>query len=155
MFQDLELYPLSVCFVAQHCSIYWITIAMVPQMLLYSGAEMPAIGLGTFGSNHVTAAEVAAAVDGSAAVGYRHFDCASVCGNEHEIGYALPQVRSLVGRERIWITSKLWNDKHGETMRAEAERRLRAAMTSADRKQNGSKGSDGNSSRVLGGTIHR
>lgn len=45
------------CFVAQHCSIYWITIAMVPQMPLYSESEMPAIGLGTFGSNHVTAAE--------------------------------------------------------------------------------------------------
>jgi diketogulonate reductase-like aldo/keto reductase len=75
---------------------------------------MPAIGLGTFGSDHVTAAEVAAAVDGAAAVGYRHFDCASVYDNEHEIGYALQQVRSHVGREQMWITSKLWNDKHGE-----------------------------------------
>jgi alcohol dehydrogenase (NADP+) len=88
--------------------------AMVPQMRLYSGAEMPAIGLGTFGSDHVTAAQVAAAVEGAAAVGYRHFDCASVYGNEHEIGYALQQVRSHLGRERMWITSKLWNDKHGE-----------------------------------------
>ena len=47
---------------------------------------MPAIGAGTFGSDHVTHDEVAKAVKGAAAVGYRHFDCASVYGNEKEIG---------------------------------------------------------------------
>ena len=76
---------------------------------------MPAIGLGTFGSDHVSADEVAAAVEGAAAVGYRHFDCASVYGNEHEIGYALQHVfGGDLKREQLWITSKLWNDKHGE-----------------------------------------
>ena len=89
--------------------------ALVPQRVLPSGAKMPAIGLGTFGSDHVSAAEVAAAVESAAAVGYRHFDCASVYGNEHLIGYALQQVlRSDVKREQLWVTSKLWNDKHGE-----------------------------------------
>ena len=76
---------------------------------------MPAIGLGTFGSDHVSPAEVAAAVEGAAEVGYRHFDCASIYGNEHQIGYALQQVlRGGIKREQLWITSKLWNDKHGE-----------------------------------------
>jgi diketogulonate reductase-like aldo/keto reductase len=75
---------------------------------------MPAIGLGTFGSDHVTGPEVAAAVEGAAAVGYRHFDCASVYGNEHEIGYALQQILRKTKRDQLWITSKLWNDKHGE-----------------------------------------
>src|SRR5690348_6577411 len=89
--------------------------ARVPQRVLYTGARMPAIGLGTFGSDHAQAGEVAAAVEGAAAVGYRHFDCASVDGNEHEIGYALQQVfHGNLGREQFWITSKLWNDKHGE-----------------------------------------
>jgi alcohol dehydrogenase (NADP+) len=89
--------------------------ALVPQRILYTGAKMPAIGLGTFGSDHVSASEVAAAVEGAAAVGYRHFDCASVYGNEPQIGYALQQVwRSSIRREQVWITSKLWNDKHGE-----------------------------------------
>ena len=60
----------------------------VPQRRLYTGARMPAIGLGTFGSDHVTADEVAEAVKGAAAVGYRHFDCASVYGNEDRIGAA-------------------------------------------------------------------
>lgn len=76
---------------------------------------MPAIGLGTFGSDHVTAVEIAAAVEGAAAVGYRHFDCASVYSNEHQIGFALQRVlHSGIKREELWITSKLWNDKHGE-----------------------------------------
>ena len=83
---------------------------LIPRRVLYTGAQMPAIGLGTFGSDHVSASEVAAAVEGAAAVGYRHFDCASVYGNEHEIGYALRGIQ----RKQLWITSKLWNDKHGE-----------------------------------------
>ena len=70
----------------------YVNPALIPQRILHSGARMPAIGLGTFGSDHVWHAEVAAAVENAAAVGYRHFDCASVYGNEHEIGYALGQV---------------------------------------------------------------
>ncbi len=89
--------------------------ALVPQQVLYSGAKMPAIGLGTFGSDHVSPAEVAAAVEGAAEVGYRHFDCASIYGNEYQIGYALQQALGAgIKREQLWITSKLWNDKHGE-----------------------------------------
>jgi alcohol dehydrogenase (NADP+) len=88
---------------------------LVPQRTLYTGAQMPAIGLGTFGSDHVSAVEIAAAVEGAAAIGYRHFDCASVYSNEHQIGYALQQVfRGGIRREQVWITSKLWNDKHSE-----------------------------------------
>jgi diketogulonate reductase-like aldo/keto reductase len=87
----------------------------IPQRKLYTGAGMPAIGLGTFGSDHVTAQQVAEAVRGAAAFGYRHFDCASVYGNEAEVGASLQSVqRDGVKREDLWITSKLWNDKHGE-----------------------------------------
>jgi alcohol dehydrogenase (NADP+) len=87
----------------------------IPQRKLYTGATMPAIGLGTFGSDHVTPAQVAGAVRGAAAAGYRHFDCASVYGNEPEVGGALQSVISDgIKRRELWITSKLWNDKHGE-----------------------------------------
>ena len=78
---------------------------------------MPAIGLGTFGSDHVSAVQVAEAVIGAAAAGYRHIDCASVYGNEREIGEALAEVmRSGVKREDLWITSKVWNDRHGDVI---------------------------------------
>jgi diketogulonate reductase-like aldo/keto reductase len=51
---------------------------------------------------------------GAAAVGYRHFDCASVYGNEARVGAALGAVRDAgIRREELWIVSKLWNDKHG------------------------------------------
>jgi len=87
----------------------------VPARRLFTGARMPAIGLGTFGSDRVPAAAVADAVRGAAAVGYRHLDCAAVYGNEQEIGATLQEVmKGGVRREELWITSKLWNDKHGE-----------------------------------------
>ncbi|MGB7266126.1 MAG: aldo/keto reductase [Terracidiphilus sp.] len=87
----------------------------VPQRKLWTGATIPAIGLGTFGSDHVTANEVADAVKGAAAIGYRHFDCASVYGNEAEIGKSFEEIlRGGIKRDELWITSKLWNDKHGE-----------------------------------------
>jgi alcohol dehydrogenase (NADP+) len=89
--------------------------ALVPRRRLSTGALMPAIGLGTFGSDHISADEIAQTVRGAAAAGYRHFDCASVYGNEKQIGAALKDVMAGgMRREELWITSKLWNDKHGE-----------------------------------------
>jgi len=87
----------------------------VPTQTLYTGATIPAIGLGTFGSDHVSASQIAEAVLGAAEVGYRHFDCAQVYGNEKEIGYALRSIQEGgVPRKELWITSKIWNDKHAE-----------------------------------------
>jgi alcohol dehydrogenase (NADP+) len=85
----------------------------VPHRKLYTGAEIPAAGLGTFGSDRFTAAEIAEAVLGAATIGYRHFDCAAVYGNEREIGFSFQKIMSRgLAREELWITSKLWNDKH-------------------------------------------
>ncbi len=88
--------------------------ALVPKRKLASGAEIPAVGLGTFGSDHVSAETVAEAVRGAIHVGYRHIDCAAVYGNEAQIGQVLKEVfdSGVVKREELWITSKLWNDKH-------------------------------------------
>jgi diketogulonate reductase-like aldo/keto reductase len=77
---------------------------------------MPAIGLGTFGSDHVSADQVAAAVEDALAIGYRHIDCASVYGNDARIGEALAAARRFgLRRDELWIVSKLWNDKHSES----------------------------------------
>jgi alcohol dehydrogenase (NADP+) len=85
----------------------------VPQRKLYTGALMPAVGLGTFGSDHVSPAQVAEAVLGAASFGYRHFDCASVYGNESAVGASFRKIlASGLTRDQLWITSKLWNDKH-------------------------------------------
>jgi alcohol dehydrogenase (NADP+) len=90
----------------------------VPFRQLKSGAEIPVVGLGTFGSDQVTYDEVAAAVLNAVRLGYRHIDCASVYGNEKQIGKALKQLfdEKTVQREELWITSKLWNDMHGKAI---------------------------------------
>jgi diketogulonate reductase-like aldo/keto reductase len=89
--------------------------ALVPFRTLTSGARMPAIGLGTFGSDHVSHDAVAEAVKYAASIGYRHFDCASVYGNEEQIGRTFKAMfHNGLRRDEVWITSKLWNDKHGE-----------------------------------------
>ncbi len=41
----------------------------IPQRKLYTGAEIPAVGLGTFSSDRFTAGEIADAVLGAAAIG--------------------------------------------------------------------------------------
>jgi len=75
-------------------------------------AKMPAIGIGTFGSDHVSHANMAEAVELALELGYRNIDCARVYANEKEIGEVLKA--SGIKREELWITSKLWNDMHGK-----------------------------------------
>ena len=88
---------------------------LVPYRTLYTGAKIPAVGLGTYGSDRFNADEIAEAVLGAAKIGYRHFDCAAVYGNEKEIGVSFQKIMSSgIQREELWITSKLWNDKHAE-----------------------------------------
>jgi alcohol dehydrogenase (NADP+) len=87
----------------------------VPCKTLSTGAKIPVIGLGTFGSDAVTGQQIADAVLDAAKLGYRHFDCASVYGNEELIGHSFQKMlKSGIKREELWITSKLWNDKHAE-----------------------------------------
>lgn len=47
-------------------------------------------------------------------IGYRHFDCAFIYGNEKEIGKAIQEKINdgTVKREDLFITTKLWNDCH-------------------------------------------
>jgi len=86
---------------------------LVPRRTLASGSTIPAIGLGTFGSDHASADLVAAAVGEAIELGYRHIDCAAVYANEAAIGAVLERaIRGGVRREDLWVTSKLWNNRH-------------------------------------------
>lgn len=87
----------------------------VPQRILHTGAKMPAVGLGTFGSDRFSGDEVAQAVEDAISIGYRHIDCAAVYGNEHLIGNSLRKAMECgVKREELFITSKVWNNMHGD-----------------------------------------
>ena len=88
----------------------------VPARTLYTGATIPGIGLGTFGSDRYSGEQIADAVRDAISLGYRHIDCAAVYGNEAQVGAALADAMRDTGvrREELFVTSKLWNDKHGE-----------------------------------------
>jgi alcohol dehydrogenase (NADP+) len=87
----------------------------VPKRKLHTGAKMPAIGIGTFGSDRFSGEDIAEAVKGAISVGYRHIDCAAVYGNEHLIGKSFQEaMHAGIKREELWITSKIWNDMHGD-----------------------------------------
>lgn len=90
--------------------------ASVPCKVTNNGDSLPVVGLGTFGSDRFSAEKIAAAAVDAISIGYRHLDCASVYGNEKEIGQALKYVydSGQVKREELWITSKAWNDRHGD-----------------------------------------
>ncbi|MBR4832502.1 MAG: aldo/keto reductase [Butyrivibrio sp.] len=95
-------------------------ITNVPTYKLNTGAVMPAVGLGTFGSDKYTPDQIANAVTGAVKVGYRMLDCASVYQNEDQIGKVLSELFSqgVVKREDLFITSKVWNDQHREVRKA-------------------------------------
>lgn len=91
----------------------------VPMRRLFNGTEMPGIGMGTFGSDRFALEDIANAVVGAAEVGFRHFDCASVYGNEALIGQAFQTIiKGGVPREELWITSKVWNDMHDDVIKS-------------------------------------
>lgn len=84
-------------------SMEFIASEKIPVRTLSTGARMPAIGLGTFGSDHASHQAVADAVRYAATVGYRHFDCASVYGNEDRIGCAFKEIlRNGIRRDEVW-----------------------------------------------------
>lgn len=77
---------------------------------LSNGAKLPRIGLGTWMSKPN---EVENAVEIAVRNGYRHLDLAMIYENQDEVGRALKKViPSVVKREELFITSKLWNHSH-------------------------------------------
>lgn len=94
----------------------FINPTLVPKRKLANGELIPCIGMGTFGSDRFTPAQVSQAVAGAIRCGYRMFDCAAVYGNEDLIGevFATAFKEGAVKREELFITSKVWNDMHGQ-----------------------------------------
>jgi Aldo/keto reductase family len=101
-----------------------------------NGDRMPLLGLGTWKSDP---GDVYAAVREAIRIGYRHIDCASLYGNEPEIGNALRDaVRDgEVTRKDLWITSKLWSNAHG---RGNVEPALRKTLKDLGRPEVGHPG---------------
>ena len=90
----------------------------IPGKRLYTGRKIPCLGFGTFGSDSVPAEIIAETVKKAIYSGYRHIDCASVYGNEKNIGDVFNEIFSsgYIKRKDLWITSKVWNDKHNDVI---------------------------------------
>ncbi|PLB43963.1 aldo/keto reductase family protein [Aspergillus steynii IBT 23096] len=73
---------------------------------LNNGAEIPAVGFGTWQD----ADEQEQAVIEAIKAGYRHIDTARVYGTEKAVGSAIK--KSGVPRDQLFITTKLWSNKH-------------------------------------------
>ncbi|KAI9225241.1 MAG: NADP-dependent oxidoreductase domain-containing protein [Piptocephalis tieghemiana] len=76
---------------------------------LNTGATIPAIGLGTWESEP---GKVTEAVQAALDAGYRHIDGAAFYGNEKEVGKAFATYKPGFEREKVFVTSKLWNSNH-------------------------------------------
>jgi 2,5-diketo-D-gluconate reductase A len=80
----------------------------VPNVRLADGHDMPQVGFGVY---KVPRGETVAAVRTALDAGYRGIDTATLYRNEAEVGRAVAE--SDVPREELFVTTKLWNDRHG------------------------------------------
>ncbi|KAK8166446.1 NADP-dependent oxidoreductase domain-containing protein [Phyllosticta citrichinensis] len=82
--------------------------------------EPPYIGFGTWNldeeSDDPSLLNASEAVAFAIHAGYRHIDCAPIYGNERSVGRGIAEgiKKSRINREHLWVTSKLWNDRHGD-----------------------------------------
>ena len=88
----------------------------IPRRILPGGDAVPAIGLGTFGSDKYGPEEVGPGRLRGIRQGYWLIDCAAVYQNEAQVGEALEHAlkKGLAKREELFLISKVWNDRHGE-----------------------------------------
>lgn len=78
-----------------------------PTVPLNDGTTIPQLGYGVF---KVPPADTERAVSEALEVGYRHIDTAAIYGNEEGVGAAI--AKSGLARDELYITTKLWNDRH-------------------------------------------
>lgn len=80
---------------------------------LHNGVQMPGFGLGVFKVEE--GQELVNAVKAAIRHGYRSIDTAAVYENEAGVGTAIREAleESLVKREELFVTSKLWNADQG------------------------------------------
>ncbi len=74
-------------------------------VILNNGVSMPMVGLGVF---RCSEEEAYNAVKSALEVGYTHIDTAMIYANENAVGQAIKD--SKIPREKLFITTKLWNE---------------------------------------------
>jgi 2,5-diketo-D-gluconate reductase A len=82
--------------------------AFSPVLPLHDGRSIPQLGLGVY---KVDDAKAESLVAGAIELGYRHIDTATLYENERGVGEGMRA--SGVAREDLFVTTKVWNDRHG------------------------------------------
>ena len=85
----------------------------IPTIDLPGDVAIPQFGLGVF---QVPPEKTVENVTYAIEAGYRHIDTAKAYGNEAQVGQAIRA--SGLPREDFFVTTKLWNDEHGDAVGA-------------------------------------
>lgn len=99
----------------------------IPRLPLNDGTSIPQLG---YGLNRVDPARAEALTLAALQAGYRHLDTASIYGNEEGVGRAI--AASGVPREELYVTTKLWNDRHLDADAALSESLERLGLDHVD-----------------------
>jgi len=87
--------------------------AKVPSVKLNDGTSIPQLGFGTYLLNQQKNIDI---ISYAIKLGYYHLDTARFYENENLVGQAI--INSKIPREKLYITTKLWQNDHG-TKKAE------------------------------------
>ena len=79
-----------------------------PTLEMNDGKKIPQIGWGVMG---IPSADMPAALEDATAAGFRHIDTAMAYRNEDGVGTAISE--SSIGRDELFVTTKLWNADQG------------------------------------------
>ena len=82
----------------------------VPVLTMNDGCTVPQLGFGVW---QVSSDDIIPAVIKALEVGYRHIDTAAIYGNEEGVGRAIAD--SGIPRDELFVTTKLWNSRHGRS----------------------------------------
>jgi 2,5-diketo-D-gluconate reductase A len=96
---------------------------------LNDGHLIPQLGLGVY---KIADAVAAGTVQVALEAGYRHVDTAALYANERGVGEGL--ARAALPRADVFVTTKVWNDRHGydETLRAFDESLVKLGLDYVD-----------------------
>lgn len=88
-----------------------------PYLTFYDGQTAPQLGLGTW---KLTGDAAVPAIKAAVSHGYRAIDTAYIYYNEAEVGQGIAQCG--IPRDELFITTKVWNNRHGHDSTKEAFR---------------------------------
>lgn len=99
----------------------------IPRLQLNDATSIPQLGYGLHRVDPARAEELTLA---ALEAGYRHLDTAFIYGNEEGVGRAI--AASNIPRDELYVTTKLWNDRHRDADAALGESLERLGLDHVD-----------------------